>query len=448
MTDYFVSGAGDNSDGLTWAKAKTTYVGAETLTSAGDRIVIDKAHNETFSASKVLLPSGGTDDNPVVVLTSTVGSGTTVAYAKATAITFENTNVQNIDMTLGKNTVWIGVEVLASDELNIGELGDPVWCIDVNMTSSRYDTGGLTTPEGEVFLQDCQLTAGGTDSAGDFVILNTETRVIARNLTLVATTTHQSTDALFSIQNDNTFLEIDGLDSTGYSCGEVVVAAVAGNRALTHCKITNGALNAATNTLINRLTSAVGINAGDPWLVEAVDESNTVNRRHLALPEGDLLSETGITRTGGASDGLNAFSVKLTTEAQAREFYQPARFKLADLWVDNSISKTLTVHGVRTNASTTPDALQDDEWWIEVMYPDGSTAKGLFESDRMANISSTPADQTTSTESWANLLTNSTKQQCAVTLTASEEGPVRVWVCVAFDSTTDPLYVCPKVEVA
>ena len=92
--------------------------------------------------------------------------------------------------------------------------------------------------------------------------------------------------------------------------------------------------------------------------------------------------------------------------------------------------------------------LQDDEVWLEVEYlGTAGFPLSLFASDRMTDILSTPADQTTSSVAWTTTgLTNPNKQKLAVTFTPQEIGVVRCRVALAKPSYT--VYVDPLLTVA
>ena len=96
-----------------------------------------------------------------------------------------------------------------------------------------------------------------------------------------------------------------------------------------------------------------------------------------------------------------------------------------------------------------PEAdLQDDEFWIEVEYPDSTDeALGkLDQSNRASTILATPADQDNSTESWTENLTGEVKQKSEVTISGGAAGIHTVWACLAKPSTT--VYVDPDVTVS
>jgi len=159
---------------------------------------------------------------------------------------------------------------------------------------------------------------------------------------------------------------------------------------------------------------------------------------------GSVRDETTIVRTGGASDGTTALSWNMTSSADAEYPVVVLRAPEIVIWNETTGSaKTVTVEIVTDNVTLT-----DAEAWIEVQYL-GTTGfpLALFASDSVADVLATPANQTTSTETWTTTgLTTPVKQKLAVTFTPQEKGFFGVTPCLAKASTT--MYVCPKLTVA
>ena len=76
MTDYYVDDDGDNSDGLTWAKAFTSLAGAVGA-SPGDRVFISSDHVETASGSSLTIEFANTNSGtaPICIISADKTSG-------------------------------------------------------------------------------------------------------------------------------------------------------------------------------------------------------------------------------------------------------------------------------------------------------------------------------------------------------------------------------------
>jgi len=182
-----------------------------------------------------------------------------------------------------------------------------------------------------------------------------------------------------------------------------------------------------------------------PFTFHNCDNNNTTLRLHERYYNGMIDSEFSIYRTAGARDENSThLSLKVVSEAEVIPWARPLRFKLASLRLDTSSAKTLTVHFAQDGA-TTP--LQDDEAWIEVSYPDDTTAAYHWQVDRAADIQATPVNQADSSEAWTGLSGTNKRQKLEVTTSETGKlGPVEVWLCLAKPSTA--LYACPAVEVS
>ena len=90
--------------------------------------------------------------------------------------------------------------------------------------------------------------------------------------------------------------------------------------------------------------------------------------------------------------------------------------------------------------------MEDDEVWLEVVYPDDSTAQYMIQSDRIATPTTAPAAQTDDAGRWQNE-TQGREQRLEVTIADGDAkmGPVEFWICLAKDDIF--LYVCPKVDI-
>lgn len=113
--------------------------------------------------------------------------------------------------------------------------------------------------------------------------------------------------------------------------------------------------------------------------------------------EGTVQDDTDIVRTGGASDGTTAISIKMVSSAGVSDNYKGLDSIPIHGWTDSTASTTFTIEGVWDSATN----IQDDEIWMELEYPANNTnGLGAVATDKCA-ILGTPADQTTSAATWA-----------------------------------------------
>ena len=109
-------------------------------------------------------------------------------------------------------------------------------------------------------------------------------------------------------------------------------------------------------------------------------------------------------------------------------------------------TERLTRNELIDRALRTTLALTDAEAWVEIEYMGTSGFPlSLFSNDRMTNIIATPANQSSSSETWTTTgLTTPVKQVMSKANTPAEVGWYRCRLMLAKASTT--VYCCPKVK--
>lgn len=154
--------------------------------------------------------------------------------------------------------------------------------------------------------------------------------------------------------------------------------------------------------------------------------------RQEALGATDV--ETTLVRSGGG-----ATSYRMT--ASTSTAYPHLILWSPEASIYNSTTgsaQTLTVEILRDSATN----LQDDEVFLEVQYQGTSGYPQAIElTDAISDPLGTPADQTSSSETWTTTgMSNPNKQKLAVTFTAQETGYIHYRVGNSSGSAT-PIYV-------
>ncbi len=202
-------------------------------------------------------------------------------------------------------------------------------------------------------------------------------------------------------------------------------------------------LNCKLGSSVAILNGTIGAHGGPRIRLINCDSADTQYRFAQALYEGIETSETGVVRTGGATDGTTPVSRKIVTTAGA-SIHWPYESLPIEFWNETLGSITLTVPVLTDNITLT-----DAEAWLEVEYLGTSGFPlGVFVSDRVSDpIFGTPANQTTDGAStWASAPGTPVKQLLSVTFTPQEKGLIRARVMVARASTT--IYYDPKIAPA
>ena len=149
--------------------------------------------------------------------------------------------------------------------------------------------------------------------------------------------------------------------------------------------------------------------------------------------EGHVEDETTVVRTGGASNGVTAFSVELVSSANTVDGINGMESIPIHGWTDSTSSKVFTLDGIWDSASN----IQNDEIWMEFEYPvDNSSGLGGVCSTKMVPLG-TPADVALDDATWASgTLTNPNDFELRCTCTPGKIGPITAKVYLAKPSTT------------
>lgn len=253
-------------------------------------------------------------------------------------------------------------------------------------------------------------------------------------------------DNLIDIGIEGPYIEITGVDLSAMVGGVIIKLTEADE--IFHVYLKGIKLNATQPALI---TAGISPERNSRITMDIVDNGNTVYKFRREYQYGYAQDETSKVITGKALyDGTNEFTAKMVSRATPTPtFYDPWRYHLTTLRETGfAASRTYTVHMAQDHTDTQPDALDNDEIWLEVVYPDDTTAQYNIKSDKIATPTTTPVAQTTSTETWEGLAATTRLQELSVQIDAAngKNGPVEIWVCLAKESKT--VYVCPEVYVS
>lgn len=441
---YLRSSDGDDLDsGLSWALAKATMAGvlAEAV-AAGDIIYVDDDHQEEVAADTTYI-FPGTEGVPNKVIV--VETDTTTAVA--------NYNCTNQYISGDTNNAHINID---------GEVYFWGMCLKQGDAAASFISDGKTvTFENSIITQTAAFTdpiSVGTDDGSKWVMITSDIDMSATTAGMIEVkgptsflwrggTFIGNPDNVFDLKFDGPHLEVTGVDFPSVVGGNLIkLLQGADDNATAYLKGIK--LNASAPTLI---TDGVHPNNAAKFIMDIADNGSTVYKFRREYQYGYAQDETIKVITGKALyDGTNEFTAKMVSRATPTPtFYNPWRYHLTTLRETGfAASRTYTVHIAQDHASVQPDALDNDEIWLEVVYPDDSTAQYNIKTDKIATPTTTPAAQTTSTETWEGLAATTRLQELAVQIDAAagKNGPVEIWVCLAKESKT--VYVCPEVYVS
>ncbi len=425
-TRYVWSGAGGSADGSSWANAHLTFAAAVTASTAGDLFLVDSTHSES-NASAQTLTFKGTSAAPDTVISVLQATGVPTQGAA-----FITTGANG--MSVAGSGYFDGLNLTAGSASNAAVL-----TLAGSVGNNQRWRNGLFTLSNAT---GSRLASG--NSAGQ--------AIFEKNVTVAATHANnwvRPGSGAIHIWRDSTCF-------TGTVPSSLAEAAAA-DFIYEGCDLTSmvsktiratSASAQATVLLVNcqliASTTVGAMNNRNEWvrLVNCANSADGKNRTEYHDMSGAATIDRTTYRTGGASDGVDAFSYKLVSTSAANRYF-PCQSQDVEFHVASTGSKTVTLHIVNgTGAGVT---LTDAECWLEVDYLGTATS---FDSSVItdANIlQAAGVAQTTSVEAWTQALSTPVYQQLEVTFTTNTIGMHRLRVKLARASTT--IYACPKVVV-
>lgn len=442
---YLRSSDGSDSDnGSTWALAKATFTGIAGVDSAGDTVFVSVNHAQSAAAAS-LITWAGTAAGPMYLLSvddtgdpepaTTLSAGASITTTGAFSIQWVGSFYAygiTFNVSDGGNNANFALN--AAGALQHGIILDTC---TINIVTTRSDTGiilgqGATTA-GKIELRDCTLEF----SASTQGIKLGPIQLLMEGCDLAATSSAMTTGLFVtggSSSRSGTVV-LRGCDLTNMGASSYLVNA-AGWNAHNNLKAYDCKLNASfsgpiTGTLPEPGTRVEMFNC---------DSGDTTYQLWIEDYAGSIVEETTIVRTSGASE-----SRKMVSLAVAKFPLLALRGPEISVYNDTvGSSVTVTLEFVHDSAT----ALQNDEFWIDVLYLGTSGAPlGLIGSSRVSGILTTPADTTDSSETWTTTgMSNPNTRKCTVTFTPQEAGYIHIVPCLAVASTT--VYYDPEVTVS
>ena len=434
---YVNDGGSDTSPYDTWAKAANLMASAlaDAACVAGSTIYLQSDHVETYSADTTLLSANGTSDSPITII-SVTNTNEPPEAADIQTMTVGGGKMDGktngaYDIRLSGYDVWIGLEFIAGDNLEIPNASVNITLIncklivdDILIIGTNYSSAAIKY----IYFENVDVrfvTSGSFLINGSGFYWKGGSFGFDGGSTTNLFNLHEASGGWVIIED----IDIQDLDSSDY-----LVSDISGGRdfLLKRCKVP-----AAANYM-----NSGPIGGACKVRFHSVDNGNFIHRFNEYYFEGNIMDDVATYRNSAATyDGTNEYSVKLTSNANAIEWSRPLRFKLADIWC--AANPTIAVE-----LNTDNVVLQNDEFWIEIEYPDstiGALGK-IDQTSRPATILTTPANLTTSSVAWTEAFGTEKPQKIEETILGGQAGIHTVWACLGKPSTT--VYVCPKMDVS
>lgn len=423
----YVWDGGNDADGLSWATAYQDILDGLTNVDVGGILYVASEHSQTQASALSLGSANGTLANPVTVISVDKDNSDAYLAMRDDAAPGKIETTGNNDINITNSDIYIGVTLDAGDDLSFPTSGKQYNMIDCKFMVDDNVNMGWTGYDVSVYWKDCvyeQIT-GGTWAISYATTFIWDGGTFSFSGGFISTNLLTNYRGMIVRISDVDFQDLDGGDYLATDSGDQ------SNVLFKRCKVP-----AALGGLINVVPS----NPSGKFRFHSVSNSDIIYHLQENYYEGQINEDTA-TYFDATYDGTNGYSIKMVSTANSREWTRPLRFKLAEVWA--SANPTLTVE-----LNTDNVVFQDDEFWVEIEYPDSTTGAlgGLDQTSRPATIETTPANLTTSTAAWTEAFGTEKPQKIEVTIANGQEGVHTIWACLGKASTT--AYVCPKVAVS
>jgi|SRR5579859_168103 len=389
---------------------------------------------------------------------TTTGSLTLTSPGVLSSFFSVNRTTGSIPPAAGDITNGAAANVTSSGIVALGVAGGGFWQGFTFTRGTGSDANGnLNVGSGSAnsyYMKNCSFVLGGTGAMSivfgqtnvSKIVLDNPTfqfaavghfiQILDAYVTLVGGSVSGATIPTTLITSTNMLGALDarGFDFSSLTSGKTILGAGISSifmATLSNCKLS------ATLSIIGGSPTAP-----DDFKLDVVncDSAATGYRNERHRYQGDLTTETTITRTGGASDGVQKVSHKVVTTANA-SINNP--FECFPLFIWNPTtgsSKTLTIEFISSGT------LNNDDIWVEVDYlGSSSTPIASFVNNTITTRLTTHAAQTSSAAGWDSSPATPVTQKLTVSFTAQLAGLVRAQVKVAKASTT--VYVDPLITL-
>lgn len=441
MTTYYARSTNAASgDGLSWTNAYKTLGEITAIDAAGDTIYVSQAHAENIAAA-ITLDLAGTPSNPTKIICANDAAEPPTAVAQTATVTCSATSsghlningsgyIEGITFASGPTAGMITLAGTTGTQ-ELQRYRRCTFIANGSNTNMRINigNGGSSVPD-KIIWRDCSpkfaTTSAGLGIAADFHW---------KGGSLAAGTT-VPVSLLFVISARQSNVLVEGVDlSLLGSTSNLVGASTSGGKiVIRNCKLPAS----WTGQLI--LTPPVGLRAE----MYNCDSGDTNYAMWVEDHAGSIRHETGIVKSGGASDGTTPLTWKMTSNANVSYPTLPLESGEIIRW-NEVVASPITVSVDIVHDSLTN--LTNGQVWLEVQYL-GTTGAPIssFVTDAKADVLATAADQTASTAVWTTTgLTNPNRQKLDVTFTPQEKGFIQAKVVLAMPSKT--IYVDPRLTV-
>lgn len=405
----------------------------------GDIVFVAVDHAETITTGDGAFDS--VVDGTVTYIS--VSMANCDVYERATTVQFTNTSSSGdwlIGSTQGSNWAAFGLYFKGNDNA-IECYGNQGYCHIYQCTGEVTGGGDVsftTQNYGQYIFEDCLCVLGNVNSIGYSVGNYADVKILGGTFSGGVAT------RVINLISDASTLEVYGLDlTTGLASTAALfynsIDSRVGNHTAYNCKL-GGSQTLATADSHN----------GEFTAINTASTSAAAEYQFLYInAQTSVEDESGIYRNATHSFAAGVkVSYKVATYSEINKsnpFVLTLQPRYADL--TNAASDTLTVH------FASADALDNSQVFAVVRYPTAADLMVMSHTDNAPTaietrlgIKGTPTDYTDNAEGWTGAPANT--YSLSVTTSGGAECAPVIDLYIAYDTNTNPLYVCPKIEVS
>lgn len=445
MTVYYMdSSAGSaTSPYNSWATAATAISQIMALLAAGDTIYAASTHAESGAATDTItFPGTFASPNLLICADKTSGAPPTTA---ATGASITTTSAGSILLSGCAYIYGVSFNVGSGNNsvaLTFGNVGTANNCLVLdNCAAAIVATGGNHINSGPpvsgsnkaCYIEWRNSTFKVAQSTQTYQCRYGETHMYGCSLLGTVAPT-----SLFNFSGGSGGrLNASSCDWSGLAFTNLVDQSASGNWLATfsYCK----------------LPSSISVSTQNPAGVGGVtvqmlccDSGTAEYRSEIDACLGVQSTDSAIFLSGGATDGTTPISWKMASNANAEYLPQVFRSEWRSVWVDTTVSKTLTwqyvadTNVVSGQGAGTAFAFQNNQVWIEALYLGSSTSPlGTLASSSPATPLTAATDNAAGSGTWTTTgLTTPKQGECTLTFTTAMKGPMLARICVGAASKT------------
>lgn len=461
MATYYVSSVvGDNSDGLTWATAKTSVAAALALAVDGDTILVDSAHS--FNSGSANIIWNAASGASVAIISVNRNGSTTTGYsawlAGATetvgASTFgfaiAQTGAQNLYIfgmvfvpSTGNSSANIISVCVTAEAVNKNVVFESctfsvVSTITTNPSLAFGNTSGSAHVMSNITLRNCTINTKNATTGAGIGLRNA--KIMFSNLTVGYAGANKAAFLFDSFTGCVPSVDVLDSDLSGYekSGGAYIDLANfrGGDIRFVNCKL-SGTPSLTSGTWQTNAVSITLINT------DSADTKTVFDFRNRL---GTILAATSIYADDGAEMGGVNVGWQIVTTADCDEF-EPFITPWINRWGNSTSAQTQTIEFVHDSAT----AMHDRNIWAEFeRVSDAGFPLGTLLSVRNAlPFDGSSSNWAAGAATWTGTggFSNENKQKLSSgSITPAEKSLLRARVFVGVASKT--LYLDPNLRVA